>query len=261
MDHYCVEYTAASHVGSRRRNEDNFLVNHTVAPVWAEEMCREQGRWDTERIRVAAVCDGIGGGVRGDTASLLALRTIDFLVEEHRNLPLEELILLLADGARETVRDYFARLESSGGCTLSMVVLKGDRWAYLNIGDSPAFLWNKETGTLAELSLRHNLEWEKRRRGEEPNPGDECYLLCHLGRKDRTGREMAHVTTGSWNPGDGLLICSDGISNAFDQETLSRKMAEKTPAEELVQEAVREPWADNCTAVCLWAEQVEKADA
>ncbi len=260
MIHYHVEYTAASHVGGRRRNEDNYLVNRIVAPTWASEMCWDQDGVDTDRPRVAAICDGIGGGTRGDTASLLALKAIDALEEEHRDLPPEELILLLADGAQETVMDYYDRLGSGGGCTLSLVVLLGDRWAYLNIGDSPAFLWRQEEGTLTELSQRHNLEWEKRRRGEVPRPNDECYLLRYLGRQELTGREMAYVAAGQWKPGDVLLICSDGISNAFEPELLSRKLAEKVRAEELVLEAVRDPWADNCTAVCLRAEPAKTAE-
>ena len=137
---------------------------------------------------------------------------------------------------------------------MSLAVLHADRWAVLNIGDSPAFHWQQKTDTLTELSRRHNLEWEKRRQGIEPEEGDDCCLMRYLGRWGSTGRTMAHVALGQWEPGDCLLLCSDGISNAIGPEQLRKKMSKSVTAEQLVREAAADPWADNCTAVCLRAE-------
>lgn len=246
-----IEYTAASHICGRRRNEDNYLVNKGVAPVWAYEMCTDRGQWDTSLPRVAAVCDGIGGGDRGDTASLIALKTIEAVLAEYLTLPYEELIFRLAQEAQNAVLNYFDRLGSTGGCTLSMVVLHGDRWVYLNIGDSPAFLWKEGSAELTELSQRHNLEGEKLRMGIPPAPGDECRLMRYLGKRGCTARDMAHWVQGELNPGDGLLLCTDGITNAFSPEQLRSSMSKGASARDLVLTAAAEPNSDNSTAVCI----------
>lgn len=253
MTYLKLDYSAASHIGGRRRNEDNYLIREGVAPVWAYEMCRNQGQWDTSQTRVAAVCDGIGGGAQGDTASLIALKTIEGMAQEYPDLAPEELIRMLAEAAQEEVCSHYRRLGRSGGCTLSLLVLREDRWAYLNIGDSPAFLWRQEDRELTELSERHNLKWEKLRRGIGPEQGDECRLLRYLGRQGHEAREMAHVVGGELKPGDGLLLCTDGITNAFSQENLSCWLEQKVSAADLASGAASDPGADNCTAVCLWA--------
>ena len=253
MKQYHIQYTAATHVGGRRRNEDNYLVNGAMMPEVAATQWQDRGSRDTGRPLVAAVCDGIGGGARGHLASRLALQTIRDVAEEHPELPPEELILLLAEKAQQAVLKYYAPLEVNGGCTVSMVVLHGDRWAFLNIGDSPAFQRQAEMGEMTELSQRHNLEWEKRRLGMEPEEGDDCCLMRYLGRWGCTGRDMAHVAQGRWAPGDCLLLCSDGVSNAFGPEELCQKMKEGVSAEHLVQVAAADPWSDNCTAICIRA--------
>lgn len=253
MNAFTIRYSAASCEGRRENNEDNFLIHDSCAPVAGRGMYQTQGIFETDRCRVAAVCDGIGGGTWGSTAALFALKTIEAAASEYGMLPPEKLVLVLAEAAQKTIQEFYGKLDHQGGCTLSLAVVREDRWAYLNIGDSPGFLWKKVTGEITELSQRHNLKHEKLRRGIVPNYGDSCRLYHYLGKPGCAAGEMAHVTQGTLEPGDSLLLCSDGVTNAYEPGHLGRFLEQGTAAEDMVMGASGIPMADNCTAVWMRA--------
>lgn len=262
MNGFMIEYTGASDIGMRRSNQDNYMVEGTPAFDDAAEYDQKCGVLDTGLLRLLCVCDGVGGGTQGDLAALTALRAIGRVTAGNglADRSLDEVLELTAEAAQEAVVSKFWQEPLPGGCTLVMLAVRGDEWAFLNIGDSPGFLWKQKEGVLEELSVRHNLEWEKRRRGEIPGPRDGCYLQRYLGRRDNTAMEQAHTVRGTLRRGDKFLLCSDGITNAMSAEELEEALAGTPYAADLVRHSAQIFGADNCTAVCIHVKKMENED-
>lgn len=262
MNRFMIEYTGASNIGMRRSNQDNYMVEGAPAFDNAAEHDQKCGVLDTGLLRLLCVCDGVGGGTRGDLAALTALRAIGRVTEGNdlTDRSLDEVLELVAEAAQEAVVSKFWQEPIPGGCTLVMLAIRGDEWAFLNIGDSPGFLWKQKEGVLEELSVRHNLEWEKRRRGEIPDPHDGCYLQRYLGKRDSTAMEQAHTVCGTLCGGDKFLLCSDGVTNAMSAEELGETLAGTPYAADLVWCSAQNFGADNCTAVCIYVKETENED-
>lgn len=247
-----IEYSAATDVGARWSNQDNFMVDQEPAYDGTQAALALSGTLDASRTRLLCVCDGVGGAYMGDVAARLTIEAVAEAAQlpENRTLPLPQLLEAAAEAAQQRVTAFYDAEGLPGGCTLALLGLQGDAWAFLNIGDSPAFLL-RETEGLRELSTRHNLAWEKLRRGELPGRNDSCRLLHYMGKPFFRAREMAAVTQGTLRDGDCFLLCSDGITNSIGPEELCRELQRGTDAAELVRRAARAPGADNCTAICL----------
>lgn len=261
MKNFEMSYSCASDIGMRMSNQDNYMIEGAPAFRNAAEYHSGCGLLDTGSTQVLCVCDGVGGGSRGDHASLTALDAIARTIREPavQALPLAQVLEQAAEAAQKAVIAAFLRELRPGGCTLVMLGVRGDEWAFLNIGDSPAFLLRAESGELEELSVRHNLEWEKRRRGETPDANDGCYLLHYIGRAGYTAAEQAATAAGTLRAGDALLLCSDGVTNAFTMEELTAAIAAGTDAAGLVEKAAAVYGADNSTAICLHLREKEPA--
>ena len=152
--------------------------------------------------------------------------------------------------AQEQVQAMYQRLRSEGGCTLTMLAVRGGEYAFLNVGDSPAFLIREEDGELTELSRCHNLAAIKARRGLPVGWGEEHYLVHYIG-KASNAVDMAHVSGGVLREGDRFLLCSDGVTNAIEIGKLQDLLRQDVSAEELVRMASQTQGADNCTAIHL----------
>lgn len=246
-------YTAATHFGSRFENQDNLRLDTTL-PYWTEEANQSFSGQDTaDTLRVYAVCDGIGGEAMGDLAAMNALDAIEQYL--HTTPPaatddLKSIAYALAQAAQDQVIRFYQRRYRRGGCTLVMVVLRGAEYALLNIGDSPAFHYKKESDALIELSLRHNLATYKMQNQLPVIAADASTLLCYLGAED-TADAMAHIASGTLEEGDKLLLCSDGITNAFSRTPLQDALRSDCTGDVLVEQAAQAIYADNCTAILL----------
>lgn len=256
MSNLNLRYSAATNRGSRAENQDNLRVGKKIP--WIEPLGRyaARGTLNSRRAQIFCVCDGMGGEALGDAAALLALKAIDEFASGLSGLePLEEIALQAAHAAQETVLAFYDEQNCIGGCTLAMIVVRGDRYVVLNIGDSPVFYYNRRAKELAELSQRHNMAWEKRRRGEEPNEYDECRLVNFLGNPGVDAEEMLHYVSGRLEPGDSLLACSDGVSEGLSEERLAHALKWRRGAKWLTAQAAKMSESDNCTAVCVRAKR------
>ncbi len=253
MSAWTLNYTAASRRGSRKRNEDNLRVD-TQSPYVNMDRCflrsfTAHGTLDTDTLRVFCVCDGVGGAARGDLASRRALEAIDRYLSDDWEGGIDNILLHGAREAHEAVADFCQELGAPSACTLVMLGIRGNEYACLNIGDSPAFRLKRSNREMVELSQRHNLEWEKRRNGMTPHPGDSSQLMHYLGQEGFDVFDMAHIESGTLGSGDVFLLCSDGVSEAYPPEELEDLLNRNFPARELATHAARQPYADNCTAI------------
>lgn len=251
-NHMTIHYTAASEKGSRTKNQDNLGI--TGAFPWArvDRPFFHAGQVDLEKLRIFSVCDGIGGAAMGELAAKNALLGIAQYQMQNRteDMPLTDLLLEAAEAAQKKVREMYRRLRAEGGCTLTMLAVRDGQYAFLNVGDSPAFLLRAEDTEPTELSQCHNLASIKARMGIPAGLGDE-YCLVHYIGKPHSAADMAYVSSGTLREGDQFLLCSDGVTNAFAAERLQELFRQECSAGDMVQMAARVQSSDNCTAIHL----------
>lgn len=251
MKFYKLKCSGASERGSRRENQDNLRFGDFHAFIDQTRSYAVSRCFSTEKCQVFCVCDGVGGAENGDMASTGALVAVKQYLAEENQEQLEDMVLHAAERANCWVQEFYQCGGRVGGSTLAMVAILGEQYVALNIGDSPIFLYSRRKRALQELSVRHTQAWDLRRRGEIPDQKSEHTLVYYLGKANTDAQKMAHICTGTLAPGDSLLLCSDGVSEAFSQKKLCRRMRWKVSAKKLTASAAKAPNADNCTAVCI----------
>ena len=252
-----VEYSAGSCIGSRRENQDNFRAGRRVPFIKAGRKTVAQGVLKLDDMDLFCVCDGVGGGYRGDLAAKYALKAIKrYLDATHTDVQsLRTILLEAAEAAQREVCAFYETAHNVGGCTLAMIALRGARYAFLNIGDSPGFLI-PFGGTIQELSQRHNLAWEKLRMNLPVGQTDGNRLLHYLGMNDMAAEEIAYITEGTLTEGDRILLCTDGVTNTFPLPSLEKAVCSNMTAGQITGAAAQNEGSDNCTAICLMIREI-----
>ena len=141
--------------------------------------------------------------------------------------------------ACDAAQDKVLSLAEPGGrgpaSTLVLAVVTEDVVSVAWLGDSPACIVRG-----AEVIVL-----------TEPHADESGAITAFLGHP---GRPACSFECCVLQPGDALLIMSDGVSGVLDPENLIRLVSETEPADlarVLVDEAVLLGSQDNCTAACL----------
>ncbi|MCH1865668.1 PP2C family serine/threonine-protein phosphatase [Nocardioides sp. CFH 31398] len=200
-----------------------------------------------------AVCDGVGGGARGDIASSTAISQLRRLDEA----PGEDLLGLVAGGLHRA-HDRIAELVDedpalNGTSTTATVALfDGTRVGVAHVGDSRAYLMRSRT--LTQLTRDHtfvqSLIDEGRITEEEArtHPHRNLILKALDGMRD----PEPDLFVVDLAVGDRLFLCSDGACGVLDDATMLGILADGTPdsaALEMVQAALAAGSTDNVTCV------------
>ncbi len=123
--------------------------------------------------------------------------------------------------------------------TLAVAVIDGDRVHGFNVGDSRVYA--ERGGRLERLSRDH--------------AGESTGLSHVLDRAVGMEAEVRpHFFEAELNDGDRLLLCSDGLTNVLDDETLVRELAGNSPARSLVtlaRERAAAEWIDDTSAIVV----------
>lgn len=224
-----VTSVARSHVGRVR------LINEDRAFD-----CPERGLW--------AVADGMGGHGGGDLAAQAVVDALRALADRRDAIDTRALLGAIERGNAAIV----ARNAASGGDAGSTVVaahLHGGRATIAWVGDSRAYLLRR--GAMRQLTHDHSFVQELVDAG----------LLAAAAAADHPranivtralgvayGVDIATMTL-DLEPGDRLLLCSDG---------LSRSLADLPPdqpldqwADALVSTALDRDGSDNITTICI----------
>ena len=236
----------------RENNEDNFYFHGLFLPMENTGLDHILS-WETPLDRPAylAVFDGMGGAARGEEAAWLAAGTLARAVESasDRAVSLEEVCL---EANRAICRRARERRGGSEGAT-AVLLRVGETGAELvNIGDSRAFLLRD--GVLRQLSVEHTDRAFLRAQGitrRKPR------LTQHLGIEPEEMVIEPYRLAFPLCPGDRILLCSDGLSDAVFPEELQaalsapRSMAET--AEQLIRLTMDRGGRDNTTVICAAA--------
>jgi protein phosphatase len=211
------------------------------------------------------VCDGVGGAARGDIASATAIGQIRRLdappVPEHT----EEDLLGLVAGALHRAHDRIGELVEhdpsiSGTSTTATVALfDGERIAVGHVGDSRGYLFRD--GEISQITHDHTfvqtLIDEGRISEEEARVHPHRNLI--LQAIDGTRELEPDLFVIALQPGDRLMLCSDGITASLTDGRLADILATGTPdyvAVELARASLEAGTTDNVT--CLVADVLEE---
>jgi len=184
-----LDIGVVSHIGDKRRNEDKALV---LMPA-----------------NIFGVIDGMGGHQHGDLAS----KTVyDMFMElTYEDTPNINILAVTANRANAEVMRKNIEMGSNMGAvaTIAWIDEQNGKVLIIHIGDTRAYIWSN--GLLQQITRDHSmvagLEEDKRIRDARRH-----IVTQSFGSQYYAGVSRYEVW---FEPGDTLLICSDGMCDAI----------------------------------------------
>ena len=239
---------------TRQNNEDRYALPPDLVPASMR----------VARGSLYLVADGMGGHSAGEVASELAARVIpERFYNDAGSSPdgetafdvgaaLKQAIAEAAEGIR--FEQMLTRERAQMGTTVVAAVVRGSQVCIANVGDSRAY--RMRNGNLEVLSQDHSWVAEQQRAGiitaaqaaEHPQRSALTRALGHPISAD------ADITYFDWQPGDRLMLCSDGLWESVQDEQIARAMRQpdmNDAARMLVAAANDAGGPDNITVLVL----------
>lgn len=252
-----VEFSQLSHPGLiRPRNEDYLGYVLPDSPVLA----RTHG-W------LFVLADGVGGQQQGEVASRAAVEEV---VAGFRRAPAMEshgpLLTRLVRAANARICETEALAGPAGAGMASTIVvcaLRFDRATIAHVGDSRCYLIRK--GQTRLMTNDHTVANEQFNLGilstEEAKSVHTRHVLSRsLGNNFFVKVDVSEVQV---QPGDALLLCSDGLHGAVSSaelaDTVSRGSNLQELASQLVASANRQDGSDNVSLQLVAVRNVERS--
>ena len=233
-----IEAAGATDTGKvRPANEDAYLVGDSVF----------------------AVADGMGGHLAGEVASATALepvRALDGKVYSDAAdavKALREAVVHANDQVSQMAADEPSY--RGMGTTLTATMVEGQRVHIAHVGDSRAYLLRG--GTFSQLTddhtlVQHLVDEGQITREEAASHPQRSIITRAIG----VSREVdVDSMTLDLDPGDQVLLCSDGLTGVVDDQEIAQELSAGRDAQETLQrliEAANEAGGpDNITAILL----------
>lgn len=237
-------YASKSSIGRRARNEDLFRVPK-----------------QEESVPFVAVADGMGGHAGGSVASRLVITGMN---EELRSIRGDDPVGVLLRAISAVNMDVYRTGQDSAdltgmGSTLVCALLFPTRFIAANVGDSRLYHFDGEK--LDQVTVDHSLVEVLVQSGhitpEEARVHPNRNIITRA--MGLSARVEADVFDRVWNPGDILLLCSDGLSGSVPHEEMQSVLASDGPLQELcdmlVASALEHGATDNITVVLVQNEE------
>ncbi len=228
----------------RGHNEDAFSIHEPAEPA------------KMERSGILfAVADGMGGHLAGEVASQTA---IEALLQEYTRVDSADVGLALLSAVNAAnLAVYQAGLDDSMrtgmGTTLVAAVVRPGILVVAHVGDSPAFLIRNEIAK--RLTQDHSWVAQAVAHGQLNQEDAETHPYRHvltraLGSLPDVEVDLSDQTT--IEPGDVLVLCSDGLVRHVKESELPEVVQDKSAADAakaLVDLANRRGGEDNTTVI------------
>lgn len=248
-----VSSAVLSHPGLRREaNEDAFCARPDIG--------------------LYLVADGMGGHAAGEVASRIAVQTIETFIHDTRDadinttwpFPYDTTISL--DGNRLTAafrlanRKLTAAMQNDEALrgmatTVAALLINKGKPVIAHVGDSRLYLWRK--GQLTQVTEDHSWVNEQVRAGVLTETDARSHPWRHVVTRALSGGEDPDVDVKDVDvqPGDRLLICSDGLSGVVPIEKIAAIIGRMEPLDRtcqaLIDAANQAGGPDNITAAML----------
>lgn len=201
-----------------------------------------------------AIADGVGGGYAGEEVSEFAIKYLltVFARNIRYDLPWNEIYAKAYEHINREVRNFVYRAPTPAGTTLTSVVIKDWNAHVAHVGDSR--LYHQRGMLFEQLTTDHSkkvvIEQNTRHLTEakEPLPTREV-LVKAIGRNDEIEPD---IFTFRLQPGDKLLLCTDGVTNQVSHDEIAQLMASERAvrvADRLVALANERDNTDNASAI------------
>lgn len=203
------------------------------------------------------VADGVGGAAAGEVASVTAASVIASSVRARpRRDPVELLDDLVAEASRRLHAELAADPTRAGmATTLTALVTDGTRVGVAHAGDSRAYLWR--SGLLHRVTRDHTYVQGLVDEGWITPEGARQHPWRHVvTRSLPEGPASGPPEVGEIivEPGDRLLLCSDGLTDVVQEADIATVLELRDPrsaAAQLVAAAISTGAPDNVTCVVV----------
>lgn len=243
---YFLTAEALTHPGQKRPNNEDFVAFF--------EPKNERDLLQSGSLYIVA--DGVGGASRGEQASQFAAQKV--LYEYYRRtdlLPAERLVQAMKEAGNTIYRfsqegARFTRMAT----TMVAAAIVGKRLIVANVGDSRAYIIRN--GHVRQITRDHNLVGEMVREGimneaEALRSKVKNRLTRSLGGEPDPTVDVFEVQL---QPGDRILLCSDGLTRYALKDDIARLAGEGSPADvvqHLIDFANERGGADNISVVLV----------
>ncbi len=199
----------------RDSNQDNiFLSDEALGPL----------------PNLYIVADGMGGHAAGDFASRYAINIVtDFIKNSTIKNPISLLKRAMVYASNEVYKEAEKDKKKLGmGTTMVACVVDDNKLFVGNIGDSRLYLINDE---IRQITMDHSLVEELIRSGQLDrkkgrNHPEKNIITRAMGSRDEAMPDFFEIDL---NPGDRILMCSDGLSNMVENDELHDIVMEHDP--------------------------------
>lgn len=237
LDSFC--FTTA---GGREENQDS--------AAWREE----------KQCAIYVLADGLGGHQNGKLASASVSEALVRAWETEKPGNAEEWLQDRLGRANEMLLKLQEKKKCVMKTTAVVLLIDGTRAAWANTGDSR--LYHLSGSELTHVTEDHSVAYKKYKAGEITREQintdeDQSCLLKAIGGAERWEPDIMSCDI---RPGDGFLLCSDGMwEYIYDNEILVdwlKAESAKKWAELLLLRAIRrvEPGNDNLTVMTIMTE-------
>lgn len=190
------------------------------------------------------VCDGVGGCDKGEVASSTVCSTIGNIFSSHKNTDsfTENDFALALSQAYQNLEIITDETNKEMGTTLTFIAFHSKGVFAAHIGDSRIYqirpgegiIYRSEDHSLVNALLRSgNLSPDEIKDHPKSNVITRC-ISPKSNTEDRAEATIVNLT--DINPGDYFLLCSDGVTEKFDEEELIQLFSSDLTDEEKYQE-------------------------
>ncbi|MDR2590384.1 MAG: serine/threonine-protein phosphatase [Oscillospiraceae bacterium] len=141
MKSFKIESSAITHIGAvREHNEDNYYINGKYRQ---DSNLGTEGYSDNKArdAYLYAVCDGMGGESFGELASLIAVSVLTKFQNADIRKSMSDYIRVTNRLICDEIKKYKGR---SGGTTLALLSIQGNKAVTCNLGDSRVYFCRNE---------------------------------------------------------------------------------------------------------------------
>lgn len=218
--------------------------------------------------RFFIVADGMGGHAGGQEASRIATQVIQSCLDAHWDTAILSQDLLeksLLEANQAILEDQQQHPERSDmGTTVVVLIFRDDQPLCAHVGDSR--LYRLHGSKLDQITEDHTWVARAMRLGEITSDQARTHPLRHvlaqcLGREDL---QQVDVNSLSVQPGDRLLLCSDGLTEELSDQLITNQLksirASEKAASALINAAKDHGGRDNITVVIVTIEGLSRSD-
>lgn len=233
-----VSISGVTHTGNVRKiNEDAFGIH--------------------EEIELAVLADGVGGSACGQLAATLTSSTVAEFLRTAASQDPELAMSEAVTAADKAVRKAASGQPNCAGMKSTVVLVKwhARRFWIANVGDSRAYRFRD--GALTQISYDHTVSTELE---EKHGWSKELARTVAIGKGltmaiGGTKEPQARLYQETFEDGDMLLLCSDGLHGPAGEEAIARIMSSGEPVESITADLLEAGLAaggpDNITIIVL----------